>query len=525
MPEARLSFSPAYYENAITNNSSKEGTVPARVFTGISFRTDPHPPSLQKIKEICAYYERKCGGKVSPNSNIGRLLFDLSRDVQAVTSELMASRKERLDMSENAECLLKEWTEEFGPFSVNDPKALTPQLMLARYKETQSRNRRLVQEKEAMQREMIENEKKLESTLDQHCRVARNQYSSEVARLQTQFHTHLEASQAQARARLQVTEDMYNEKVIALKNKQKKILAEEKQKLSIVSSSSKSELVTLRDRHLQLGTIKSDIEKQLVQSKDHLRHETNKWKSRERELLVRAMAAESMVKEIKDRSTDESTLMACLAESERLRDELNESRKETSDVMDRAEGLRRRASELQETVNIMQQAIQQLQGNSLGVDSDTRAIWGGEEVNTKADTTKNVNIYKDRTSAKGIDVSSVIKSGEEEGINRRIDGLDHMLYLEHGELAKAWRERKAKLFNQRKSKQKGTRRKRNQSIDEVQRRARGSFNPEGEFREPREVITLEELPQIPPAINPLPERFHRGDEVNSRAWRGTLRGT
>ena len=94
-----------------TDRERRPGAAPvvtAPTHSGLSFRVMPKP-TLAKVRETCQYYERK-GGPTHMGGGgkaiRARLLFDLSRDVQALVVALEAEEDGRSDLEVRARRLV-----------------------------------------------------------------------------------------------------------------------------------------------------------------------------------------------------------------------------------------------------------------------------------------------------------------------------------------------------------------------------------------------------------------------------------
>eukprot|EP00941_MAST-03F_sp_MAST-3F-sp1_P002167 g2167.t1 len=507
-----------FLKNDSSNSSKnvKSTTTPARIFTGISFRSEPHPASLQKIKEICRYYERKCGGKVCPLTAASRHLFDMSRDIQAVASELIQQKDERVRVSEKASLLIKEWTRYFGPFNPYNRTGQTPETVSARLRQANESMQAMTTKTEELRRKLKEESDRLDITLDQHFQAARTQYADETARLTAQHRYQLEAERATTRGKIQALKELHQDEINALKNAHARANADMKDQHKKEIDVWVGETQSVREKQKELVTKGTCLQQELENANEASRVNTINLKTRERELLVRVMMAESRVKELESNSTNESALFAVLSECAKLREELQESRSETALAKERGDAARARAKELQLTNHLLQQSLQELQG----IHQTSELVEAMESESSKPGRAAEEAAISVRVNWGGrtVDEGKSVLEEEEEEEGKNILGLSHMLEGQYGELQQAWRERNSKHKVRKVQK---TQRRRN--IDQVKRRGQGTFNPNMRRERRKRLNNRERIENVNPAFNVLPEPYARADEATSFDWRRTLR--
>lgn len=186
-----------------------KGDVPAFTYTGISFREEPHPPSLQKIIEMCRYYERKCGGKTTPHTPAARALYDLSRDVQAAAQALQHRRREQRSVGFRAQTLLDEWEELFGDFRPRAPERFGPAELGARIEALESRVEKLQHTNKAEARKRANDARRMSDALDRHAKASRQHMHREVARMKAACARAAEEREAAWIGRLRAVEEAH----------------------------------------------------------------------------------------------------------------------------------------------------------------------------------------------------------------------------------------------------------------------------------------------------------------------------
>ncbi|CAM9923006.1 unnamed protein product, partial [Ectocarpus sp. 12 AP-2014] len=113
--EWKLSYSVAPGEmRSVAMPEPQHRIGPAGVSSGVSLRSLP-PARLEDLTKICQHYEEKCSGVYASDSAAARYLFQLSREVQQVAAALEQERSSQTLGNLQAEQLLKEWNESFGP--------------------------------------------------------------------------------------------------------------------------------------------------------------------------------------------------------------------------------------------------------------------------------------------------------------------------------------------------------------------------------------------------------------------------
>ena len=160
--------------------------APAPLGSGISFRNLPEP-TLVHLTQTCQFYERKGAGN---DRNVKRLLFDLSRDVQAIAYRLQDKRKTKIELSNRAREHLQDWDR---CFLANE----TPSMIKKRMEDFERKAKEAEEEMKRMKERHAKELKKRDAYVDDFARVTRARQEEQIERAKNQRNTSLESARAE----------------------------------------------------------------------------------------------------------------------------------------------------------------------------------------------------------------------------------------------------------------------------------------------------------------------------------------
>ena len=160
--------------------------APAPLGSGISFRNLPEP-TLVHLTQTCQFYERKGAGN---DRNVKRLLFDLSRDVQAIAYRLQDKKKTKIELSRRAREHLQDWDR---CFLANE----TPSSIKKRMEELQRKAEDAEKKMKAMKERHAKELKKRDAYVDDFTRVMRARQEEEIERARGEKNVSLESARAE----------------------------------------------------------------------------------------------------------------------------------------------------------------------------------------------------------------------------------------------------------------------------------------------------------------------------------------
>ena len=160
--------------------------APAPLGSGISFRNLPEP-TLIHLTQTCQFYERKGAGN---DKNVKRLLFDLSRDVQAIAFRLQDKKKTKIELSRRAREHLQDWDR---CFLANE----TPSSIKTRMEELMRRAEEAENKMSTMKERHAKELKKRDAYVDDFTRVMRARQEEEIDRARGEKNISLESARAE----------------------------------------------------------------------------------------------------------------------------------------------------------------------------------------------------------------------------------------------------------------------------------------------------------------------------------------